>query len=188
MTSGEKEVKKPRGYQAGLVVCVIIIVVLGVGFVSTYQNQLNQINSLKADKTDLQIEVNRLENEIDEKENQIAELQSKIEKLHIMSIGELLSKPAFYHGKQVVVTGKVVNEELTKEGYASLTSRIILSDGDGNNMFVEVFERQTYPPFLSSYKGLNVVVMGIFIYPYTDPQGVYEHSLTAHQVSIMVID
>jgi len=51
---------KMRGYQAGIVVCVVMIVALGAGFVSTYQNSLNQINSLNADKADLQSQVNLL--------------------------------------------------------------------------------------------------------------------------------
>jgi len=52
MTEKKEEVKL-RGYQASLVVCIIVIICLGGLFYLTYQNQLNQINGLKLDLANL---------------------------------------------------------------------------------------------------------------------------------------
>jgi len=71
MTVGER---KPRGYQAGLVVCIVILVVLGLwGF-----TLLNQVNSLNADKTNLQSQVNSLTSDKTNLQNQVNSLQSQI--------------------------------------------------------------------------------------------------------------
>jgi len=54
-------VKKVRGYQASLVVCFVIIVVLGYwGFTLLNQitNLQSQVNSLTSDKTNLQSQIN----------------------------------------------------------------------------------------------------------------------------------
>jgi len=66
------EAAKLRRYRAVLVVCVVIIIMLGAGFVSTCQNSLNQINSLNADKTNLQSQVNLLISDKNTLQNQIS--------------------------------------------------------------------------------------------------------------------
>jgi len=48
MEEKKVEARKLRAYQVGLVICVIAIIILGVIFYSTYQSQLNQIDSLKS--------------------------------------------------------------------------------------------------------------------------------------------
>jgi len=71
------EEKKPRGYQAGLVVCLIVIAMLGVGFVWTYLNQLNQINALNKRCSDLQEQVWTLQILCDKQRNILDMMMSK---------------------------------------------------------------------------------------------------------------
>jgi len=78
VTLGEKEMGKQRGYQAGLVVCVVLIVVLGSAYVSANQNFTSQINSLNADKANLQNQVNSLTFNKTKLQNQVDSLQSQI--------------------------------------------------------------------------------------------------------------
>ena len=88
--TGEKkaEAKKPKAYQMGLAVCVIVIVILGGMFYSTYQSQLNQtdslksqVNSLTTDKNSLTTERNSLQSQIVDLKNQVNSLTTKVNDL-----------------------------------------------------------------------------------------------------------
>lgn len=90
LLAGEKkaEKKSPRIYQAGLAICVIIIIILGglYGiYYATYQSELsqidslnNQVNSLTADKNSLTAQVNSLTADKNALIGQITSLQSQI--------------------------------------------------------------------------------------------------------------
>lgn len=82
------EVKSPRSYQVALAVCVIVIVVLLGMFYSTYQGQLNQIESLKSQVNSLTTEGDRLKDQVNtlatERDSlalQVDDLQSKYNEL-----------------------------------------------------------------------------------------------------------
>jgi cell division protein FtsB len=82
------EVKSPRSYQVGLAVCIIVIVVLGGTLSSTYQGQLNQIDSLKSQVNSLTTEGDSLKDQVttlaaerDSLTAQVNDLQSKYNEL-----------------------------------------------------------------------------------------------------------
>jgi len=76
-----EEMKKRRAYQFGLVVCAIVIVTLGGAFYYTYQGQLTQINSLKQDNDNLQIQITALNSQIDSLRQGKSNLQNQINSL-----------------------------------------------------------------------------------------------------------
>jgi len=78
MEEKKVEVKKPRAYQGGLVACVIVIVVLGGMFYSTYQSQLNQLESLKSQVNSLTRERNSLQSQITDFQDQVNSLRAEV--------------------------------------------------------------------------------------------------------------
>ncbi len=81
MSEAKKEEVKNPSYQVCLAACMIVVVLLGGIFYSTYQDQLAWIDSLKANVEALQNQVNALSTEI-------SELRSSFDELN-RSYGEL---------------------------------------------------------------------------------------------------
>lgn len=132
--------------------------------------------------------ISALRSEISELEHEISDLQLELEayeritSMNISSIRELLSNPAFYHGKKVIAAGTVASYNVTDpSSLPDYQASLLVRDAYGDEISVRMIGRGEG---ISSYEGFRAVIIGIF---YADLES-GNHVLDTHVFSVIVLD